>query len=474
MLKEARNKKLITRINKLLQKYTISEDITYSLQEKDGIYQCVIKYQKDGVWDSLWASTGLKKERGNIRQAKKEAEEIADIFKATVKDKISNNEEKEISISNFQVLAELNTTNYNTKKTTKADWDFYEYMEYWLYKIIKKSVEQDTFNGYERNVTKRMKDYFTQKKNRRKVKELTADDLDDFYEYLREQGLKNSSIEHYNDNISAAFKVLLKKKLVRYNPTDMINPIVVEVVEVPTYTEAEINELFDILKDDVIELPTLFGGYYGLRRSEIIGLRKEVFDFENNCFIINHVAIQNDGKKHKEKVYFRDKTKSKKGYRVLPLLPIVKEKVLKKLDRIEENKKIFGNSYNHKYDDYICVQDNGDLIQPGFFTKRFAKIIKRNKLRKITPHGLRHSIATLLHLKGVDIRDLQDWLGHESVTSTNRYTRSDYKKQVETGSTVLEIFEKKNKTTENKKNTNGKRFIVKKKNIHISTMNVPN
>lgn len=237
MLKEARNQKLITRINKLLQKYTISKDITYSLQEKDGIYQCVIKYQKDGVWDSLWASTGLKKERGNIRQAKKEAEEIADIFKATVKDKISNNEEKEISISNFQVLAELNTTNYNTKKTTKADWDFYEYMEYWLYKIIKKSVEQDTFNGYERNVTKRMKDYFTQKKNRRKVKELTADDLDDFYEYLREQGLKNSSIEHYNDNISAAFKVLLKKKLVRYNPTDMINPIVVEVVEVPTYTE---------------------------------------------------------------------------------------------------------------------------------------------------------------------------------------------------------------------------------------------
>ena len=92
----------------------------------------------------------------------------------------------------------------------------------------------------------------------------------------------------------------------------MINPIVVEVVEVPTYTEAEINELFDILKDDVIELPTLFGGYYGLRRSEIIGLRKEIFDFENNCFTVNHVAIQNDGKKHKEKVYFRDKTKSKK------------------------------------------------------------------------------------------------------------------------------------------------------------------
>lgn len=469
MLKKARNQKLITRINKLLQKYTISEDITYSLQEKDGIYQCVIKYQKDGVWDSLWASTGLKKERGNIRQAKKEAEEIAGIFKETIKEYNQNEKEQKISIGDFQSLAELNTTNYNPKKTTKADMDFYEYMEYWLYKIIKKSVQQDTFNGYERIITKRMKDYFTQEKHRRKVKELTADDLDDFYDYLREQGLSNSSIDHYNDNISGAFKVLLRKKLVRYNPTDMINPIVVEVTEVPTYTEAEINELFDILKGDVIELPTLFGGYYGLRRSEIIGLRKEVFDFENDCFTINHVAIQNDGKQHKEKVYFRDNTKSKKGCRVLPLLPIIKKAVLEKLEKIEENKKIFGNSYNHKYDGYICVQDNGDLIQPNFFTKRFGKVIKRNNLRKITPHGLRHSIATLLHLKGVDIRDLQDWLGHENVTSTNRYTRSDYKKQKQTGGTVMEIFG--NKDTLNKNNRDTKRFVVKKKNIHIATMN---
>ena len=80
-----------------------------------------------------------------------------------------------------------------------------------------------------------------------------------------------------------------------------------------------------------------------------------------------------------------------------------------------------------------------------------------------TPHGLRHSIETLLHLKGVDIRDLQDWLGHESVTSTNRYTRSDYKKQVATGGTVLQVFDKKDNLTKNKKTINQKRFVVKKK-----------
>lgn len=117
-----------------------------------------------------------------------------------------------------------------------------------------------------------------------------------------------------------------------------------------------------ILKGDIIELATLFNGFYGLKRSEIIGLRKTVFNFDENYFIINHVAIQNDGKDNEEKVYFKDKPKSKKGYRAFPLFEPIRDAVLRKLERIEENKKIFGNSYNHKYDGYLFAHDNGDII----------------------------------------------------------------------------------------------------------------
>ena len=251
----------------------------------------------------------------------------------------------------------------------------------------------------------------------------------------------------------------------RYNPTDLIIPIVVDVVEVNTYTKSEVKKLFEVIEGDIIELATLFDAYYGLRRSEIFGLREQVFDFDNDCFIINHVAIQTYGKDVKEKLYFRDKTKSKKGYRNMPLFPEVKEKLLEKLKKIEENKKLLGNVYNHKYDGYIFVQDNGDFYQPNSFTKRFGKIIKRYGLKKITPHGLRHTIATLLHIEGVDIRDLQDWLGHQNISSTNRYTRSDYQKQVSTGNAVKKIFENTNNKSNNKP---VKRFIVKKKNIHIA------
>lgn len=460
MLTEARNQKLINRINKLIENSVISDDISYTLQEKNGIYQCVISYQKNEKWELFWTSTSITTERGNLRAAKKICEEIVEIFKNTIN---SYNTNKTVSnIIDFQSLMELNTTNINPNKETKADWDFYKLMEYWLEKVIKNSVQPDTYYNYRLIITGRLKKYFTSSKHKKAVKELTSDDLDDFYDYLRDEcDIKNATIDHYNDNISSAFKFLLKKKLVRYNPTDYIKPIVVEQLEVPTYQKADIDKLFEALKGETIELPIKFGCYYGLRRSEIIGLRKEAFDFENNTFIINHVAITNYGKDTKEKVYFVDRTKSKKGCRTFPIIPELKTAVLERIEQIETNKKLFGNTYNYKYDDYLFVHDNGDIINPNYVTKRFKKIIDRNKLKKITPHGLRHSIATLLHIAGVDIRDLQDWLGHESITSTNRYARSDYKKQVSTSKVVLEIFNKED---------NRKRFKIKrKKNIYATS-----
>ncbi len=439
MLSEASKQKILVRIKKAINQGEITKDITYSVQNKDGIYQCVIKYYINGNWKTFWSTTGVRAGRGNIRNANNVAKEVVQLFKKEIDQ--SNDAKKEISIVEFQDMVQLNTTNYNPNVTTKADWDFYEYMEYWLKNIIKNTVAKNTYTGYKRNVENYMKEYFTIKEHKKTVKEITADDLDDFYNFLRnEKNLKNSSIDHYQDNISSAFNSLLKKKLVRYNPTDLVNPITIETVEVSTYNKPEILNLFKVLKDDPIELPAKFASYYGLRRSEILGIRIEVIDLEKDYFIINHVALQDDNKDAEQKLYFLDKTKSKKGYRTLPIFPEIKKDIINKIERIEKCKEFYGNTYNHTYDGYLFVHDNGDFILPNYFTKRFGKIIRRNNLKKITPHGLRHSNATLLHMEGVDIRDLQDWLGHQSVSSTNRYTRSDYQRQLETARAVERIF----------------------------------
>lgn len=466
MLKEASKQKIIKRIEKLIEKYDISMDISYSLQEKDDIYQCVIKYKINEKWKSFWATTGITVMRGNQRLANKVAKEIADLFQNMVIESYDKKENQEMNIADMQKLVQLNTTNYDPNVKTKADWDFYEYMNYWLYHIAKSQVAQNTFKGYKRNIENHLKEYFSMKEHKKTVKEITADDLEEFYNFLRvKKDLKNASIDHYQDNISSAFKSLLRKKLVKYNPTDLVDPIKIETIEVSTYTKSEILKLFQILEGDTIELPSKFASYYGLRRSEILGLRIEAFDFEKNYFTINHVALEDDDKDAEEKIYFLDKTKSKKGCRTFPIFRGIRDDILNKIDRIEKCKEFFGDSYNHKFDGYLFVHDNGDFIAPNYFTKRFNKIIKRNGLKKITPHGLRHSIATLLHIEGVDIRDLQDWLGHQSVSSTNRYTRSDYQKQLETGKAVEKIFENQ----EEIKKVVPKRIYGQKKNIYVTT-----
>ena len=83
---EARNQRLVKRINKLLKNYEISNDISYSIQEKGTVYQCVISYLVNNKWSYFWVSTGVKIERGNLRLGKKTAEEIFEVFKKTVKD----------------------------------------------------------------------------------------------------------------------------------------------------------------------------------------------------------------------------------------------------------------------------------------------------------------------------------------------------------------------------------------------------
>ena len=74
--------------------------------------------------------------------------------------------------------------------------------------------------------------------------------------------------------------------------------------------------------------------------------------------------------------------------------------------------------HNHKYDDYICVDQIGELLRPNRVTGRFADLIERYDLRKIRFHDLRHAFAKILINCDVPLLNFSNFLGH-SVLSTN-------------------------------------------------------
>ena len=91
-----------------------------------------------------------------------------------------------------------------------------------------------------------------------------------------------------------------------------------------------------------------------------------------------------------------------------------------------EMKKAFGRGYCKKYEEYICVDAVGELICPNYVSDHFPIVLRQNGLRKIRFHDLRHSCASLLLANGVQMKLIQEWLGHSDIgTTSNVYSHVD-------------------------------------------------
>lgn len=104
------------------------------------------------------------------------------------------------------------------------------------------------------------------------------------------------------------------------------------------------------------------------------------------------------------------------------MIPEIEKLLLEKKHQQEEDKKLFGNSYKNK-EDYILVDAEGKLILPDRVTKTFRNLLKDNGLKKIRFHDLRHSCASLLLANGVNMKEIQVYLGHSNWNTTaNTYS----------------------------------------------------
>ena len=200
------------------------------------------------------------------------------------------------------------------------------------------------------------------------------------------------------------------------------------------YDRDELNKLFEAVAGTKFELPVLLGAFYGLRRSEIVGLKWSAIDFEQNTITISHTvtSCNLDGKCV---IVAKDTTKTKSSRRTLPLVPYFHEKLLAVKAQQERNQKLCGRSYNREFLEYICVDDIGDRFKPNYITSQFPKLLERNGFRKIRFHDLRHSCASLLLASGVPMKHIQEWLGHSDFSTTaNIYAHLDYSSKLTSAS----------------------------------------
>lgn len=382
--------------------------ITGSVQINKGYYFIVFNmYNEYGKRKPEWHSTGLKvdnNERKN-NQIRKQAEKILneELVRVNAENSFSN---------------KLNTIAKNSKYSNML---FSDYMLEWL-ENIKPKVVQSTYIGYEQVVKGRLCPYFKSKKI--KLIDLKPRDIQDFINHLYKQRLKGSTIAHYTSNMNTALKEAVIAEIIPSNPMDRIESVKKEVYIPEFYTDDELIELIEVIKTQKLELPLTLGIIYGLRREEILGLTWNAIDFKNKSITIRKTVGRGkyDGV---TQFLIKDIPKNKSSYRTLPMFDFIADLLKKYKEKYKLNEKIFGNTYITDYKDFICLMDNGELVKPDYVDRTFSRILKENGFRHIRLHDLRHSCATLLLRNGVALPEIQKWLGHSNIITTQRYSHLD-------------------------------------------------
>ena len=318
---------------------------------------------------------------------------------------------------------EQNRTPVEKERDRAADLRLDEYVSEW-FEQYKSRLSISTQRSYGVMLRSRITEFFS--KLDMSVSEITGDELNAFYAFLAGTGIKGATMQRYHSFLHLAFKSAVKRRIIPSNPCDQADrPRSTQYIG--SYLNAEeIKRLVDGLKGEPMRIPVILTAYYGLRRSEALGIKWSAVDFTNKTISICHKIIEGKGANGKTELIGMDVMKTKSSYRTLPLIPFIEEVLLAEKARQEEMKALLRGGYSRKYLDYVCVDAMGNLIPPAYLTSHFPYILRDLGIKRIRFHDLRHSCASLMLANGVPMKMIQDWLGHSSMSTTaNIYSHVD-------------------------------------------------
>lgn len=276
---------------------------------------------------------------------------------------------------------------------------------------VEKKYSLNTILAYERDIFYFLKFYHNlknQKVNKAILENITLRDLRSWLTY-RMQDHSNSSNSRAVGVLRSFFKFLNRHNLIENKEFQKLkSPKTVKPLPRPVEFD-DIKKIIDevanirkirwqILRDQAL-LYLIYG--CGLRISEALSINK--LALENK----SELMITGKGKKQ----------------RLIPMLPIV-------LKKIDDYLKICPFPLANTTP--IFVGNKGNTIKRFDYNLLIKKIRRKlNLSEKISPHSFRHSFASHLLEKGGDLRSIQDLLGHESLSTTQKYTKINQQKLIE-------------------------------------------
>jgi len=249
-----------------------------------------------------------------------------------------------------------------------------------------------------------------------RVQQVKGSHLNELYATLGESGRKNGkplaakTIRNVHTLLHRAFRDGMKWDMLTRNPADAADPPKVTRPQ-PRYWNAEQVAAFLVATaDDRLGPLWVTIATTGCRRGEALALRWSDVQLDNGRASISRTLswVGNAA------MFTEPKTAA--SQRVVPL-PAPTIAVLREQRKRQAAERLAAGELWNDHG-LVFAQEDGNPITPGRVTKMFSRAVKRAGLPYLSPHGLRHTFATVALEAGVLTKVVADVLGHSSATIT--------------------------------------------------------
>ncbi len=348
---------------------------------------------------------------------------------------------KEVSEKLSAALHDVQTGTFvEPTKITFADW-----LDTWLKEYAKPQVRPTTYDSYEYLIRIHIKPGL----GGTYLKDLQPAQIQRFYnQKLQEPKMDRRKEENRKKNpdreiqflsprtvrymhivIHESLEQALKEGKITRNPAKATRPPKVEKKEASYMNMDDIARfLRDIAGDRWYPaFITVLGS--GLRLGEVTALKWSKIDLQKGSIYVNEAVsrIKNDAVETgpKTKLIFQN-TKTQKGMRTIPLPADVVNELKRLKTRQAEEKMKLGKAYlgdgpehNLKQDQwFVFTWPDGQMVEPGYLSKHFLKLIRKSGIPNIHFHSLRHTYASMMLQADVHPKVVQEIIGHSTIGMT--------------------------------------------------------
>lgn len=333
---------------------------------------------------------------------------------------------------------------YETRKMTlNSFWDEYIAMKHEL----KDSTRSNYIYMYDKYVRLEI--------GQKNITGIKYSDIKKFYmSLIYEKGFKPNSMEIVNTILHPVFTSAVRDGYIRLNPTD---GVMAEIKKSHAWEKPKRHALTERQQELFVNftaqshqyshwlplITTMLGT--GCRIGEILGLRWEDCDFEQNIISVNHTLIYR--KFTDEPCHYAVTTpKTKAGERIIPMLADVKDAL--KTEYKQQIEDGFNESVVNGYSGFIFKSRYNKVLSPHAVNRALDRIIKaynaqeeelaKKEKRKpellphFSCHNLRHTFCTRFCENETNLKIIQEIMGHADITTTMEiYNEATKEKKIE-------------------------------------------